>query len=177
MIQQSKIPLTAALYPLGAYYLFVPVVDVLVRALPMSPGNPAWRYALVGLAFTNLGTISLGLAAITLWAYLRRNAVVLRVVAVLGFIGTLVLLAGMASFALDALQLRGMATGQQRTMFGKAAATASVTAVLGTLTVLFISIGAWRAARTTKALPGAKASPSLDAAVPMYSTISGGLTK
>lgn len=178
MIKVNNSGFAAALYPLGAYYVIVPVTDVVTRALPFSFGNAGWRYALVGLTFTNLGTFAIGLAILAGVAAVRGNSKLLRTLAVLGVVGSVVLLLGMASFALDGIQLQAMAQTQlQKTMFLKAAGSAALAGLLGTVAILAISVGAWRAARTVKAVPSVKAPSSLDAAVPVYSTISGGLTK
>lgn len=178
MIKVSNSGFAAALYPLGAYYLIVPVADVVTRAVPFSFGNAGWRYALVGLTFTNLGTFAIGMAILAGVAAVRGNSKLLRAIAVLGVVGSLVLLSGMASFALDGVQLQAMASTQmQKAMFLKAAGSAFLAGLLGTIAILAISIGAWRAARMVKAAPSVKAPSSLDAAVPVYSTISGGLTK
>ena len=177
MTQIGTLRFARVLYPLGAYFMLVPIVDVLARAIPPSLGNPAWRYALVGLTFTNLGTFLMGAIIVGLIAFVQGNHILLRVLSVVSALGVVILLAGLGSFTLDGIQLRSVVRGAQKAFFAKAAVTAGLSGVLGVLAMLGLAVGSWRAARVVKQLVTQKAAASPKAAVPVYSTLSGGLSK
>ena len=56
------------LYPLGAYLILIPLLDVSTRAIPFASQNVAWRFGMAGLVFANVGTVLIGLSIVGLIA-------------------------------------------------------------------------------------------------------------
>lgn len=162
------------LYPLGAYLVALPAVDLAARAYPVAIHQVQWRFGLLGLAFTNIGTLLLGLLLIELAAVVRRNRWLLVVLAWLDGLGAAALLLGLGLYGLDTLQLRKAAGPAVKGLVVKAAITASIAGALAVLAMLGLGIGAWRVVRTARVTAKVK---GVEPGELLYTNLSGGVTK
>lgn len=137
-----------ALYPIGAYLVALPTVDLLTRTYPMAIHTVAWRFGFSALAFTNLGTALLGFVAIGLAAVLAGHRRMLRTLSVVAFLAALAVLVAIPFYALDALQIRKFTAPAMQMMVMKSAITATTAAMLGVLAFAGVGVAAWRGSRT-----------------------------
>lgn len=132
-------------YPVAAYLMVMPVFDVVMRSVPLNVGNEAWRYAVLGITFTNMGTFLLGWALTIMVAAVQGRRWLLRTMFVASVVAMLVTLGLSGVYALDALQLQGVAKPAQRAFFMKGAATALLAAFLGAVSFAALAVSARRA--------------------------------
>ena len=163
------------LYPLAIYLMLVPVCDVIMRGIPLQTQNVAWRFALAGLLFANVGTILMGLALAGVIAVVAGDRMTLRVVASAALLGAVVIVGLLGLYSLDALQLRAAVNGPRAGMVLDAAVTAMGAAFLGMLGFVGVGMGGMSLLRSSA--KNKKVQASLDATVPLYPTITGGLVK
>lgn len=163
-----------ALYPVGAYLIALPLVELVTRTYPASPSTVAWRFGFAALAFTNLGTLLLGFLTVGLGAMIRGNRIVLRIVAVLAFLGAIGVLGAIPFYVLDGLQIRNATPPNTQLLVLKSGITAVTAALLGVLSFVGIGVGAWRASRAASRQEG-KGPVRIGELV--YSNLSGGVSK
>jgi hypothetical protein len=164
------------LYPVGLYYIVLSVLDLSVRAYPTNVTNVGWRFALMGMVFTNIGSILLGFSGVVAIALIREHVVALRVFSVFAFIVAVGMLGGVAFYALDAVQLRGLANETARLPILKAAMTAIPAGFVGAFSFLGIGVFIHRTLRMRRQQSSKSASP-LESIVPRYPNVSGGVIK
>lgn len=164
------------LYPVAAYLMIMPVFDVVVRSLPLNVRNEAWRYAVLGITFTNMGTFLLGWALTIMVAALQGRRLLLRVMFVASVVATMVTLSASGIYGLDALQLQAVAKPAQKVFFLKGAATALLAAFLGTLSFAALAVSARRAIQVGGP-GGAKTAPSSDPVMSVLPNITRGVAK
>lgn len=174
-MQQRIAPSAGWLYPLGLYFMGLSLLDLSVRAVPVAVSNVGWRFALQGMVFTNVGTFMLGFVIAGIAALLREHRAVLRVWSVVAVIASLSCLIGVAFYTLDAFQLRAVAVPAAKLAVTKAAITAIPAGVLAAASFLGLGVIAHRAAGASRLTEG-KSVP-LDAVVPRYPNVSGGVRK
>jgi hypothetical protein len=136
-----------SLYAVGLLLILVPLVDMVLRGSPMQFGSLQWRFTIVGLLFGQMGTITLGFALTGLAAAVTGQTGRLRAVGYAGLVFAALVLASLALFALDALQMRQLAAANAKRVIFSAAAGASTAAVLGTVALIAIGRGALGASR------------------------------
>jgi len=174
-MQQRIAPSAGWLYPLGLYFMGLSLLDLGVRAVPVAIHNVGWRFALQGMVFTNVGTFMLGFLIAGIAALLREHRTVLRVWSVVAVVMSLSCLFGVAFYTLDALQLRAVAVPAAKLSVTKAAITAIPAGLLAAASFLGLGIIAHRAAGMSRSTD-VKSVP-LDAVVPRYPNVSGGVRK
>jgi hypothetical protein len=149
------------LYPLGILLLLVPLADITLRVFPPQFGQLQWRFATVGLLLGNTGTVLLGLAITGLVAAVSGHRTLLRVLGFVYLLLGIVLLAVLALFLLDAVQIRQMAAANFKRQILVSAMGAAFGGLLGTIALFSMARGALAASKPTR-LPErrVKAAPS-----------------
>lgn len=132
-------------YIVAALFILVPLLDIATLGLPAQPGDPAWRFGVLGAASNYLLTASFGLALACWTAAWYRHARTLRVLAVGSTLFGLVLFAALVEFALDVLQLRGAVSGLDQQAFRIGSAKAGIKYILLGGAAVVIGVSAWRA--------------------------------
>ena len=99
---------TRALYLFGAVLIVMPLLDLGSTVLPARPGDFSWRYGVLGLMAGYLHTPMIGLVLMLAVGWWEGRSWVLRLGGILSMAASVGLLAVMAVFALDVLQMRGM---------------------------------------------------------------------
>lgn len=138
------------LYPLGFLLMLVPMVDILLRVFPPQFGQLQWRFATVGLALGNVGTVLLGLGLIGLVAAICGHRVVLRVLGFVALVFAVVLLAVLVLFALDAVQIRQMAAANFKRQIVTSSLGAAFAGTMGMIALVVLGRGALAASRATR---------------------------
>jgi hypothetical protein len=135
-----------ALYAFAFTLFFWPVTDLVTNALPLQLGNVRWRYGFLGLLGSYLLTPSVGIFVASGVAYALRHRRTLRVLSVLELIIAIALLAAMAMFVLDLMQVRGTRPEEARaaTLVGGVITLCKEGTAAGVLAIL--GVGAWRTA-------------------------------
>jgi len=135
----------------GPAYLFLAVTfvfqvaDYLVGLLPPQIGSAAWRFASVGMGANMVGNLLLLLLlayAVALWFNDRG---VLAAISIIAALGAVALLAGLATFALDAIQLRPAIAANAKQAFDRAAVMAAVKLLVETTIAAIFAISSLRA--------------------------------
>ncbi len=146
--------LTGPAYAIGVLFAIEPILDTFAQVWPPSPGNPSWRFGLVGVGANYLLSVAFGLLLITFAASAGWHRRTLRVLAVLELLGAVALLGALVSFALDALQLRpGIPAAQTGTLrtFDLGTKKAAYKYVVSAAALVWMAFAAWRAARAIPA--------------------------
>jgi hypothetical protein len=136
--------LAIGLIPIGLYLIAVPLTDLLTRAYPLNVHNLQWRFGLMGIAFTNLGTIVLGFLMLVLAAAVRGHGTLLRIISVLSFVSGVFVLVTLGLYMLDAVQLRQAAPAAVKIVVVKAGLTAGVASLTGAAGLLGLGVAGWR---------------------------------
>ncbi len=138
------------LYGVGLLFFFLPIIDVVTQVWPPAPGNPGWRYGLIGLGANYLISVLFGLLLICLAAGAQWHRRTLRVLAIWSAFCGVLCIVGTLAFVLDALQLRPAIpkdnTGQLR-MFDVGAAKAVFKYLISAVVFGWIGLASWRGAR------------------------------
>jgi hypothetical protein len=149
--------------------IVVPLTDITLRSLVAEAGSLQWRFGTVGLLFGNLGTVILGLGIAGLAATLSGSRGILRTVGFVALALAVVMLALMALFALDALQMRRLVQIGARRQVLVSSAGALGSAAVGSVVLLLLGRAALvssRAARAVAERRGKPAATPLVAAAP-----------
>jgi len=121
------------------------VADLLVGLLPPQLGAAAWRFASIGLGANMVGNLLLVLLlayALALWSNDRG---VLATISVIAGLAALTLVACLATFALDAIQLRPAITAKAKQGFDRAAVMATVKLFVDAVIAAIFAISSLRA--------------------------------
>jgi hypothetical protein len=157
-----------ALYPVGAALVLFPLSDIGSRLVPPNFHNLQWRFAVVGLGLSSQSVLILGVTLLGLVAALRENRGLLRALSVFTGLISLLLVGGLALFALDTLQLRGVIRNPAaKPQLTKMAISASMAGVLHTIAYVGLTIALWRATRRTTVAKSVASKP--EAPVIVYS--------
>ena len=140
------------LYPLGFLLMLVPLVDILLRVFPPQFGQLQWRFAAVGLALGNVGTVLLGLGILGFVAAANGHRAFLRGIGILALVLAVVMLAVLVLFALDAVQIRQMAAANFKRQILTSSLGAAFAGGLGMIALFLMGRGAIAASRA-KRLP------------------------
>lgn len=125
-----------------------PLIDLVVNVWPPRIGELRWRYGTTGLLSGFLLTSLLGLLVMAVTANIAGQRRLLRVLGWVGWIGGLVLLAAIALFSLDVLQLRSAVPPAAKGVFAIGAVKAAVKLVIMAGWLVLFGRGALRAARS-----------------------------
>ena len=136
-----------ALFPVALLLVFVPLVDLALRVSPPQFGSLQWRFTTVGLLLGNYGTVILGLALFGLASVLTGSRGRLRAVGYVGVVMSVVTLAIVVLFLLDAVQMRQVVNANAKRLVLTASVGAMITALLGAIALLALGRGALAAGR------------------------------
>jgi hypothetical protein len=135
------------LYLLAVILIVMPLVDAAVSITPFHPRNVQWRFGAVGLFTNTLLTPGLGFMLAVVTAAVLQHLRTQRVLAIVAWIGVVVLLGLLVMFTLDALQTRAMVRPEMMRPFILASTVAACKLVLWTITFAVFA----RASRVPKA--------------------------
>lgn len=138
------------LYLAGVLMLTDQVADLAATLLASSPtpGAESWRFGAFGLLTSRVSVFLIADVMLFAAAIGLEHRRVLRVLGVVHLLLTPVLLAGLALFALDWLQLRGRVTGAGSRPVDFAAVRAAALAGLAGALALWVGMAAFRAGKT-----------------------------
>lgn len=139
--------LAACLYLLAFILVVLPIVDAAVSITPFHVRNVQWRFGAVGMFTNTLITPGVGFMLAVVTAALLQHVRTQRVLAVLAWIGVVVLLGLLVVFGLDALQTRAMVRPEMVRPFVLASTVAACKLVLWTIAFAVFA----RASRVTRA--------------------------
>ena len=138
------------LFPVALMLILMPIVDISLRSLTAEAGSLQWRFATVGLMFGNLGTVVLGVALLGFAAVLTGARGLLRGVGFAAIALAVVIVALMALFALDALQVRRLVAVPLKRGVLLSSAGAAFAASLGTLALIIVGRASLLASRSAR---------------------------
>jgi hypothetical protein len=124
------------LYLLAFILVVLPIVDAAVSITPFHPRNVQWRFGAVGMFTNTLITPGVGFMVAVVTAALLQHVRTQRVLAILAWVGAVVLLGLLVVFALDALQTRAMVRPEMMRPFVLASTIAACKLVLWTITFI-----------------------------------------
>jgi hypothetical protein len=101
-------------YAVGLMLILIPAIELAITSWPPQPGLLNWRFGAVGLVANSLLFPVIGLGILLFTAELLGHARVQRGLSVFAAFGCVLLIAAMAVFALDVLQLRSLVRGNAR---------------------------------------------------------------
>ena len=151
-------------YAIAFLFALEPIVDTFAQVWPPVPGNPSWRFGLVGVGSNYLISILFGLFLFGAVAATQWHRRTLRVLAVLDLLVAVALIGALLTFALDALQLRpGIPSGNAQALrtFDIGAEKAVLKYLLSTVAALWMGLACWVAARGMKNAKGDEDVPRL----------------
>jgi hypothetical protein len=134
--------LTRLGYPIAFLLVTLPLVEFALGVWPWHPSLGPWRVGTYGMLTRTLMLPITGLALVALTAYLLEHRWVMRTINVLSFVSALLLLAGLAFFALDVLQLRAGVQLSARPPFDVTVVRAAITGVLFAAVLVWLGLAA-----------------------------------
>lgn len=158
MISSQGRRILRGLYPVGLLLILSPLLDLATAVWPLRAGEVSWRFGTFGLITGALITPILGLVLFQGAATLLDHLKTLWTVSLIDLILGLLLLAGIALFALDAVQLRGAVAAAARRSYDAAAIKALLTALLEVVVLGWVGIGGIRAVSAERKRIGARES-------------------
>lgn len=138
--------LVLATYLVAVLLVAIPWTDTLARVLPARADEVAWRFGALGLSSRALMTPLLGLVLIAGTAVARGHRRVLRALAVVAGLAAATCTVAAGIFALDSLQMRGQVDPEIVQEFDISTVPALVKMVLVAVTLVPLSVGAWKSA-------------------------------
>jgi hypothetical protein len=138
---------TRALYPIAFLLILVPLADLLIRGFPPQFGSLQWRFGIVGVLFSNLGTILLGAGLVGLIAAFNGHRGMLRALGYVALLVAAVILALLVLFALDAVQVRTLQNANGKRLVLLSSLGAVFAGVFGAVTLFSIGRGALAVSR------------------------------
>ncbi len=137
-------PLLLAVYPVAALVVVTPLFDLVSSALPLQPGSTQWRYGFLGLLGNFILTPLLGAVMASFAAAALDQRKVLKVLSTLYAVISAALLAAMAFFILDVLQLRGQIQTAMQGEFRTGALISIGKYLAGILALGILSLGGFK---------------------------------
>jgi hypothetical protein len=144
------------LYLLAVILIVVPLTDAALSTMPFHPRNVQWRFGAIGLFTNTMLTPGLGFMMAVVTAATLEHVRTQRVLAILCWIGVVVLLGLLVVFALDALQTRALVRPEMTRQFVIASAVAAGKLVLWAIAFVVFA----RASRVPRALRRGVAAPA-----------------
>ena len=138
---------TKSLYAVCLLLVLVPLVDLTLRVLPAQFGSLQWRFGAVGLLLGNIGTILLGIGLLGLVAAICGHRGRLRAVGYATLVLAACILAMLALFALDAVQMRQVVNANFKRAILLSSSGAMFAGLFGVAALLAIGRGALAASR------------------------------
>jgi hypothetical protein len=134
-----------AIYAVALVLLVSPLADLMGAVLPPRMGEVSWRFGAFGLTTGALVSPILGLAMLKVAGVLLEHRTVVRVVAVIDLILMLILLGGLAFFALDFVQLRATLAASSLGQYDMAGFKAAVNGLLEVIVLGWMGVAGLRA--------------------------------
>lgn len=138
-------------YLVAIAMILIPLADSWTTLFPWNLGDARWRFGAVGLISNALMIPLAGLLVAFTIAWVREQRGIMRAIGLVGFLGALLCVLALGSFALDSLQTRSQVRDDMRLSFTVASITAGIKTVLGGATFLAFGLCAWRLARHSEA--------------------------
>jgi hypothetical protein len=135
-----------ALYAVALVLLVSPLVDLVGAVWPPRMGEVSWRFGAFGLTTSALVSPILGFAMLKVAGVLLEHRGVVRTVAVIDLILLLVVLGGLAFFALDFVQLRATLAASSLGQYDMAGFKAAVNGLLEVIVLGWMGVAGLRAA-------------------------------
>lgn len=134
-----------ALYAVALILLVSPLVDLVGAIWPPRMGEVSWRFGAFGLTTSALVSPILGFAMLKVAGVLLEHRGVVRTVAVIDLVLMLVLLGGVAFFALDFVQLRATLAASSLGQYDMAGFKAAVNGLLELIVLGWMGVAGLRA--------------------------------
>lgn len=135
-------------YAVAGILILFPALDLIQAMWPVQLGELNWRVAAAGLLSRLLVTPLLALVLAYGTALLLKQRRTLRALAVLNVVLVSVLVVGLGSFALDAVQLRGEVRSDAQTTYDLGIAISFAKYGIALIMLILLTIGEWRSSRT-----------------------------
>jgi hypothetical protein len=150
-----------SLYPVGVVLALFALSDIATRVFPSNFGNLQWRFGVLGMSLSALSILLAGLALLGFTAAVRQSRGILWLIAAACALLSVTLVAALAMFSLDTLQLRGMlANPLMRTRISRMALSAAASGGIHFIGFMGLSVAAFMAARRSATVRRVKASPT-----------------
>ena len=148
MTRSSVSPwVTWGLYLFAVVLVLSPLMDLTSTVWPFRPGEMAWRYGFLGLLPGYVHTPILGVVLCMAVAYWQGHPLILRSAGIVSTLAALLLFLGMATFAVDVLQMRELRAPQEQTGVLVGGILQEVKYVTAAIVLLLIGIGGAGTAR------------------------------
>ena len=134
-------------YLMGGLMIALPTIDLLLSVSPMRFGAAAWRFGAGGILTKGLLTPFLGLMIWFMAAWFLEHRVMLRVLAAIAAVASILLVLMSVSFALDALQMRPQVVPGAARTFAFTVATTLLKDAAFFVAALVLASSAWKAGR------------------------------
>lgn len=125
----------------------VPLTELIVSVSPPHFDNVVWRFGMMGVAASALGTPLSGLLFLCIMGLLSGDRGVVRTVAIVSAIIAAVAIIGSGNFVLDVLQMKAKVRPEALPRFKYASGSAFVKLILEAIGSTLLSIGAFRSVR------------------------------
>lgn len=138
-------PLLMSLYGVALAFVLPSLMEFALVTFPYRFGVASWRFGTTGLLYNSVVVsplFGLGLAAVV--AYQLEQRVVLRVVSVIAFVITALLVLSLPFFMLDFVQMRGQVSADGRQGYDLVSLKATITGCVMAVASLALGLGAWR---------------------------------
>lgn len=134
-------------YLVAIAMILIPLADSWTTLFPWNVGDARWRFGAVGLISNALMIPLAGLLIAYTVAWLRDQRLVMRTIGGIGFLGALLCVLALGSFALDSLQTRAQVRPEMRLSFNVATVTAAIKTLLAGATFLAFGLSGWKVIR------------------------------
>jgi hypothetical protein len=152
-----------AVYAVAVLLIASPLLELLGAVLPVRPSEVSWRFGTFGLLANSSVTPILGLATALAAGVTLDHSRFVRLLAIAEIALALLVILGLALFALDFLQLRHAVTAQARASYDGGSLRAAVNAALAAATLAVLGAAGLRATArgAGRAQPGRGGPPPL----------------
>lgn len=147
MIDAKDRTLLSGGYPLALMLIVLPLAEAAVRAWPLSPTTPNWRWGLIGYVANGLTIPMLGFVVMLLTAVSLRHRGLLRWGALAGLCAGVLMALSVLLFLYDGVRIRGVSPPETFPSFDSATSKATISLVLGAAILLWTSWESLKAAR------------------------------
>ena len=134
-------PLASCAYLVAFTLVFIPLFDASMSLVPFHLGTPQWRFGAVGLLSNALMIPAIGVLIAVTTAVTLGQERVQRALAIASWAVAIILLVGLAAFALDALQTRAAVQPGMQLSFKVASLTAAAKLLMGAVTFVAFARG------------------------------------
>jgi hypothetical protein len=138
------------LYMGAAVLALLPMLELVQATWPFRPGDSAWRVITVGLISRVVATPLLALIIIHAVAMMQGSKATLRSFAMLNFVFSFILLAALAMFFLDALEVRTNIAANARDTYEMGVLLSAVKLGIALILLVTLAIAQWKAAADMK---------------------------